>query len=131
MRPRDAYIVVRGASVHSLVYCTQWLGIGSLREAVVALVRDGDAVALEGSTHLIPFAACHEVLRQGRNDLGLIRMTPDMIFDQMIGAGAARRLVDQVREATGWPLRAADAPAATEPRTDEELSAPRELLGRG
>ena len=58
-------------------------------------------------------------------------MTPDVIFDQMIGAGAARRLVDQVREATGWPLRAADAPAATEPRTDEELSAPRELLGRG
>lgn len=72
MRPRDA-ISSSGASVHSLVYCTQWLGIGSLREAVVALVRDGDAVALEGSTHLIPFAARHEVLRQGRTHLELFR----------------------------------------------------------
>jgi glutaconate CoA-transferase subunit A len=65
----------------------------SLREAVAALVRDGDAVALEGFTHLIPFAAGHEVLRQGRTDLELIRMTPDVLYDQMVGAGAARKLV--------------------------------------
>ena len=65
----------------------------SLREAVAELVGDGDAVALEGFTHLIPFAAGHEILRQGRRDLELIRMTPDLLYDQMIGLGAARRLV--------------------------------------
>jgi glutaconate CoA-transferase subunit A len=65
----------------------------TLRDAVGALVADGDAVALEGFTHLIPFAAGHEVLRQGRTDLELIRMTPDILYDQMIGAGAAARLV--------------------------------------
>src|SRR6202166_1515710 len=65
----------------------------SLSEAVSALVRDGDSVALEGFTHLIPFAAGHEVLRQGRRELELIRMTPDLLYDQMIGIGAARRLV--------------------------------------
>lgn len=64
-----------------------------LSEAVAALVCDGDSVALEGFTHLIPFAAGHELLRQGRRDLELIRMTPDLLYDQMIGAGAARRLV--------------------------------------
>lgn len=65
----------------------------TLQEAVAELVHDGDSVALEGFTHLIPFAAGHEILRQGRSELELIRMTPDIIFDQMIGAGAARRLV--------------------------------------
>src|ERR1700733_9180836 len=65
----------------------------SLREGVAAVVSDGDAVALEGFTHLIPFAAGHELLRQGRRDLELIRMTPDILYDQMIGMGAARRLV--------------------------------------
>ena len=64
-----------------------------LREAVAGLVRDGDAVALEGFTHLIPTAAAHEIVRQGRKDLTLIRMTPDLIYDQMIGMGAARKLV--------------------------------------
>jgi glutaconate CoA-transferase subunit A len=64
-----------------------------LSEAVTELVRDGDAVALEGFTHLIPFAAGHELLRQGRRGLELIRMTPDVLYDQMVGAGAARRLV--------------------------------------
>jgi glutaconate CoA-transferase subunit A len=64
----------------------------SLQEAVSGLVRDGDAVALEGFTHLIPFAAGHELLRQGRSDLDLIRMTPDLLYDQMIGVGAARKL---------------------------------------
>jgi glutaconate CoA-transferase subunit A len=65
----------------------------SLREAIAELVHDGDSVALEGFTHLIPFAAGHELLRQGRRDLELIRMTPDLLYDQMIGMGAARRLV--------------------------------------
>src|SRR3954447_20275473 len=64
-----------------------------LAEAVAGLVRDGDAVALEGFTHLIPFAAGHELLRQGRKDLELIRMTPDVLYDQMVGVGAARKLV--------------------------------------
>jgi glutaconate CoA-transferase, subunit A len=67
--------------------------ITTVREAVAELVRDGDAVALEGFTHLIPFAAGHEVLRQGRTELELIRMTPDVLYDQMVGMGAARRLV--------------------------------------
>ena len=65
----------------------------SLREAVAELVRDGDMVALEGFTHLIPVAAGHEIIRQGRRDLTLVRMTPDIVYDQMIGAGCARKLV--------------------------------------
>jgi glutaconate CoA-transferase, subunit A len=64
-----------------------------LRDAVAELVLDGDAVAMEGFTHLIPFAAGHEIIRQGRRDLTLIRMTPDLIYDQLIGAGCARELV--------------------------------------
>jgi glutaconate CoA-transferase subunit A len=65
----------------------------ALGDAVADLVRDGDAVAMEGFTHLIPFTAGHEVLRQGRRDLELIRMTPDVLYDQMVGMGAARKLV--------------------------------------
>src|ERR1700723_2480583 len=65
----------------------------SLRAPVEAHVRDGDTVAMEGFTHLIPHAAGHEVIRQRRRDLTLIRMTPDIIYDQMIGAGCARKLV--------------------------------------
>ena len=65
----------------------------TLAEAVRTLVHDGDAVALEGFTHLIPFAAGHEVLRQGRRDLELIRMTPAILYAHMIGMGAARKLV--------------------------------------
>ncbi len=57
------------------------------------MVRDGDVVALEGFTHLIPFAAGHEIIRQGRRNLTLIRMTPDLIYDQMIGSGCASKLV--------------------------------------
>ena len=67
--------------------------IVSLHDAVAELVSDGDALAIEGFTHLIPFAAGHEVLRQGQRELELIRMTPDIVYDQMIGMGAARRLV--------------------------------------
>jgi glutaconate CoA-transferase, subunit A len=65
----------------------------SLSDAIQKTVNDGDSVALEGFTHLIPFAAGHEVLRQGRKQLELIRMTPDLLYDQMIGVGAARKLV--------------------------------------
>lgn len=65
----------------------------SLAEAVGRHVRDGDVVALEGFTHLIPFAAGHEIIRQRRRGLTLIRMTPDLIYDQMIGMGCARKLV--------------------------------------
>ena len=91
--------------------------ITSLGEAVGRLVRSGDAVALEGFTHLIPFAAGHELLRQGLRELELIRMTPDVLYDQLVGMGAARRLVfsyagnpgvgslHRVRDAVehGWP----------------------------
>jgi glutaconate CoA-transferase subunit A len=64
-----------------------------LDEAVRDMVADGDSVALEGFTHLIPFAAGHEVIRQEKQDLTLIRMTPDLIYDQMIGMGCARKLI--------------------------------------
>jgi glutaconate CoA-transferase, subunit A len=67
--------------------------ITTLREAIAGLVRDGDVVAMEGFTHLIPFAAGHEVLRQQRRNLTLVRMTPDVIYDQLIGAGCAKKLI--------------------------------------
>lgn len=67
--------------------------IRSLADAVADLVRDGDTVALEGFTHLIPFAAGQEIIRQRRRDLTLVRMTPDLIYDQLIGMGCARKLV--------------------------------------
>jgi glutaconate CoA-transferase, subunit A len=65
----------------------------SLAEAIEENVRDGDSVAMEGFTHLIPFAAGHEVIRQSRKHLTLYRMTPDLIYDQMIGMGCADKLV--------------------------------------
>ena len=65
----------------------------SLPDAISRFVRSGDTVALEGFTHLIPFAAGHEIIRQELTHLTLIRMTPDLLFDQMIGAGCARKLV--------------------------------------
>lgn len=64
-----------------------------LDEAVGRLVHDGDTVALEGFTHLIPVAAGHEIIRQGLRDLTLVRMTPDIVYDQLVGAGCARKLV--------------------------------------
>jgi glutaconate CoA-transferase, subunit A len=63
-----------------------------LAEAIATHVRDGQSIALEGFTHLIPFAAGHEIIRQQRRNLHLIRMTPDLIYDQMIGMGCAERL---------------------------------------
>jgi glutaconate CoA-transferase, subunit A len=91
--------------------------IVSLRNAIAGLVKDGQEVALEGFTHLIPFAAGHEILRQRRTDLSLVRMTPDLIYDQLIGSGCARRLrfswggnpgvgsLHRLRDAVenGWP----------------------------
>lgn len=67
--------------------------VASMRDAVTEFVRDGDTVAIEGFTHLISFAAGHEIIRQGRRDLTLARMTPDLIYDQMVAAGVARKLV--------------------------------------
>jgi glutaconate CoA-transferase subunit A len=67
--------------------------VATMRDAVAALVRDGDTVAIEGFTHLISFSAGHEIIRQRRRDLTLARMTPDVIYDQMIGAGVARKLI--------------------------------------
>jgi glutaconate CoA-transferase subunit A len=67
--------------------------IVSLSDAVAELVHDGDTVALEGFTHLIPVAAGQEIIRQGRRNLTLVRMTPDIVYDQMIGAGCAAKLV--------------------------------------
>ncbi len=89
----------------------------SLSEAIERFVVDGASVALEGFTHLIPFAAGHEIIRQRRRNLHLIRMTPDLIYDQMIGMGCARRLtfswggnpgvgsLHRLRDAVehGWP----------------------------
>jgi glutaconate CoA-transferase subunit A len=88
-----------------------------LAEALARHVRDGQSVAMEGFTHLIPFAAGHELIRQRRKDLHLIRMTPDLIYDQLIGAGCARALtfswggnpgvgsLHRLRDAVenGWP----------------------------
>ncbi len=65
----------------------------SMHDAIAELVRDGDTVAIEGFTHLICFAAGHEIIRQRKRDLTLARMTPDVIYDQMIGAGVARKLI--------------------------------------
>ena len=93
------------------------MGITSLRDAIAAHVHDGDTIAMEGFTHLIPHAAGHEIIRQGRRNLHLIRMTPDMVYDQLIGVGAATKLtfswggnpgvgsLQRLRDAieNGWP----------------------------
>ena len=89
----------------------------TLAEAVAQNIGDGDRAAFEGFTHLIPTAAAHEVIRQGRKDLTLIRMTPDLVYDQMVGMGMAKKLIfsyagnpgvgllRRVRDAVenGWP----------------------------
>jgi len=91
----------------------------TLQQAVEECIRDGDKVAMEGFTHLIPFAAGHEVIRQQRRRLTLVRMTPDLIYDQLIGMGCAEKLVfswggnpgvgslHRFRDAVenGWPER--------------------------
>lgn len=104
----------------------------SLTEAVSRFVKDGDVVAMEGFTHLIPHAAGHEVIRQGRRHLTLVRMTPDVIYDQLIGMGAADRLIfswggnpgvgslHRFRDAVekGWPT-----PLAIEEHSHADLAA--------
>lgn len=65
----------------------------SLHDAIAEYVHDGDTLALEGFTHLIPFAAGHEIIRQQKRDLCLIRMTPDLLYDQLIGMGCVRKLI--------------------------------------
>ncbi len=72
---------------------TQASKVASMRDAIAGLVRDGDTVAIEGFTHLIGFAAGHEIIRQGRRDLTLARLTPDLVYDQMVAAGVASRLI--------------------------------------
>ena len=67
--------------------------VASMRDAVADLVRDGDTVAIEGFTHLISFAAGHEIIRQRKRDLTLARLTPDLIYDQMVSGGVARKLI--------------------------------------
>ena len=67
--------------------------VASMRDAIADLVRDGDTVAIEGFTHLIGFSAGHEIIRQRKRDLALARMTPDVIYDQMIAGGVARKLI--------------------------------------
>jgi glutaconate CoA-transferase subunit A len=90
-----------------------------LREAISRYVDDGNTVALEGFTHLIPFAAGHEIIRQRKKDLTVVRLTPDLIYDQLIGAGCAKKVVfswggnpgvgslHRLRDAVenGWPNR--------------------------
>src|SRR2546425_8526957 len=90
----------------------------SLHDAVAEYVSDGASIAMEGFTHLIPFTAGHEIIRQRKRDLCLIRMTPDLIYDQLIGMGCARKLVfswggnpgvgtlHRLRDAVehGWPV---------------------------
>lgn len=103
----------------------------TLRDAVAELVHDGDTVAMEGFTHLIPFAAGHEVVRQGIGGLTLYRMTPDIIYDQLIGMGQVSRLVfswggnpgvgslHRLRDAVeaGWP-----APLVIEEHSHADLA---------
>lgn len=106
--------------------------IVNLKEAVQEAIHDGDTIALEGFTHLIPFAAGHEIIRQARRNLTLVRMTPDLIYDQLIGAGCAGKLVfswggnpgvgslHRLRDAVeqGWP-----APLALEEHAHAGMAA--------
>src|SRR5689334_24148469 len=106
--------------------------IVSLAEAVERAIHDGDAVAMEGFTHLIPFAAGHEIIRQRRRNLTVMRMTPDLIYDQLIGAGCVSKLLfswggnpgvgslHRLRDAVenGWP-----APLELEEHTHAGMAA--------
>ena len=78
-----------------------------MHDAIAELVRDGDSVAIEGFTHLIGFAAGHEIIRQRKRDLTLCRLTPDLVYDQMIAAGVAQqaRLLVAGQPRSGQPPR--------------------------
>ena len=99
----------------------------SLTDAVAEFVHDGDTVALEGFTHLIPFAAGHEIIRQRRRDLTLVRMTPDLVYDQLIGAGCAAKLIFSWggNPGVGSLYRMRDAITPAGPRRSRSRSTPR------
>ena len=97
--------------------------VTTMQEAVRELVRDGDTVAIEGFTHLICFAAGHEIIRQRRRDLTLARMTPDVVYDQMIGAGVRSQADLQL---DGQPRRRQPARRAP-PRSSGGDPAPLEI----
>src|SRR5438105_2435973 len=88
--------------------------LGSLQEVIDQYIHDGQSVALEGFTHLIPFAAGHEIVRQKKHDLHLIRMTPDLIYDQLVGAQKEAALaastlvvtVEEIVESLAAPMNA-------------------------
>ena len=80
-------------SSHRFIRGVNLTHFASIVEAIEVSVKDGDSVALEGFTHLIPYAAGHEIIRQRKKNLTLIRMTPDVLYDQMIGAGCASKLI--------------------------------------
>ena len=113
-----------------------------MRDAIAELVRDGDSVAIEGFTHLIGFAAGHEIIRQHRRDLTLCRLTPDLIYDQMVAAGTARKLVfswlgnpgvgglHAIRRRIEAPAGGNADPAPLEPRLELEEYSHFGMVGR-
>ena len=109
--------------------------VASMRDAIAELVRDGDTVALEGFTHLICFAAGHEIIRQRRRDLTLARLTPDLVYDQMVAAGTARRLIFSWLGNPGVGglhaiRRRVEAETASEPRLELEEYSHFGMVGR-
>jgi glutaconate CoA-transferase subunit A len=104
-----------------------------LQLAIRELIPDGSTVAVEGSTHLIPHGAGHELIRQRRRGLTLVRMTPDVAYDQMIGMGCAAKLVFSWTGNSGvgslhrWDLKVADDVSETTPPTEIEFATRREL----
>jgi len=89
-----------------------------MAEAIGRFVTDGCTLVIEGFTHLICFAAAHEIIRQGRRDLTLCRLTPDLVYDQMIAAGCARKVVFSWAGNPGaGPLYAFRRPSSGESRT--------------
>ncbi len=98
----------------------------TMDEAIARFVKDGDTIVIEGFTHLICFAAAHEIIRQGRTNLTICRLTPDLIYDQMIGAGCARKLVFSWAGNPGagplYALRRAVEQAVPQPLELEEYS---------
>lgn len=97
-----------------------------MHEAIASLVHDGDTIAIEGFTHLISFAAAHEIIRQGRRDLTVCRMTPDLVYDQMVAAGCVRKLIFSYLGNPGvgslYPIRRAVEQGIPQPLELEEYT---------